>query len=179
MRIVRLDQREDRIDFSRGRSRWDNRAAQSCPHKQRDRPSGGHFVSGKLLALRTASPRIAASDVPLRSKQMNQPQFETADLRHLVRVQAKGQAMAERKRLATDDALRQRRQQTETMLIDIKNALRLLDQSIEAELQKSPTRDPHHFAFPMTVRALITRRENLKSTITLLLSELTKSDRGR
>jgi hypothetical protein len=110
---------------------------------------------------------------------MNQPQFETADLRHLVRAQAKGQAMAERKRLATDRALRQKHQQTEAMLIDIKNALRFLDQSIEAELQNSPTRDPHHFAFPMTVRALITRRENLKSTITLLLLELTKSDHKR
>ncbi|WP_028345978.1 hypothetical protein [Bradyrhizobium murdochi] len=110
---------------------------------------------------------------------MSQPQFETADLRHHVRVQAKRQAMAERKQLAADDVLRRRRQQTEAMLIDIKNVLRLLDQSIEAELQKSPTRDPYHFAFPMTVRALTTRRENLKSTITLLLLELTKSDRGR
>jgi hypothetical protein len=105
-----------------------------------------------------------------------QPHFETADLQRPVRAEIKRQTIAERKRLAMEDALWQRRQRTEAMLIDLKNDVRLLDQSIEAELEKSPTRDPHHFAFPMTVRALIARRENLKSTISRLLLDLTKTD---
>jgi hypothetical protein len=45
---------------------------------------------------------------------------------------------------------------------DLKNAATLLDQSIEAELQGSPTRDPGHVAFPMTARALMMRRDNLR-----------------
>ena len=51
--------------------------------------------------------------------------------------------------------------------------------SDEDELENSPTRDPHHFAFPMTVRALIARRDNLKATITLLLRELTEERRAK
>jgi len=78
-----------------------------------------------------------------------------------------------------NDALRKRRQQMETMLIRLQNDIRLLDQSIEAEPQNRPTRDLHHFAFPMTVRALIARRENLNATISMLLLELTKNDPER
>jgi hypothetical protein len=111
---------------------------------------------------------------------MNQQrQFETADLQRLVRAEVKRQTKAERKQVAINDALRQRRQQTEAMLIDLKKDCGLLDQSIEAALESSPVRDPHHYAFPMTVRALIARRENLKATIALLLLELTKNDPER
>jgi hypothetical protein len=46
--------------------------------------------------------------------------------------------------------------------------------SDEDELENSPTRDPHHFAFPMTVRALIARRDNGDDY--LLLRELTEEE---
>jgi hypothetical protein len=108
-----------------------------------------------------------------------EPRFETADLQRRVRAEAKRQTRAERKRLAMHHALVKRREQTETMLVRLRNDLRLLDQTIEAELQNSPTRDLHHFAFPMTVRALIARRDNLKSTISMLLREVTKDDSER
>ena len=93
-------------------------------------------------------------------------------------AQAKKRAMEERKRLAMIDALQRTRQQTEAVVKDLRNVATLLDQSIETELQGSPTRDPGHFAFPMTVRALMARRDNLRATIAALCDELTKHSRS-
>ena len=92
-------------------------------------------------------------------------------------AQAKKRAIEERRRLAMIDAMQRTRQQTEAVVKDLKNAAVLLDQSIETALQESPTRDPGHFAFPMTVRALMTRRANLQATIAALCDELTKHSR--
>jgi hypothetical protein len=103
-------------------------------------------------------------------------QFEAAYLQRRVRAEASRLTTLERRRLAVSDALVKRRQQTQAMLAGLQNDLRLLDQSIADELENSPTRDPLHFAFPMTVRALTARRDNLKATISLLLLELTKED---
>jgi hypothetical protein len=97
----------------------------------------------------------------------------------LTPAQAKKRAIEERKRLAMIDALQRNRQQTEAVVQDLKNAAVLLDQSIEAELQGSPTRDPDHFAFPMAARALMTRRDNLRATIAALCGELTKHNRSQ
>lgn len=108
---------------------------------------------------------------------MNQEfQFEAAYLQRRVLAESRRPTTAERTRLAISEALTKRRQQTQAMLIDLQRNLRLLDQSIADELENSPTKDPHHFAFPMTVRALTARRDNLKATISLLLFELTKED---
>jgi len=96
----------------------------------------------------------------------------------LTPAQAKKRAIEERRRLAIIDALQRTRQQTEAVVKDLKNAAVLLDQSIESALQESPTRDPGHFAFPMTVRALMTRRDNLQATITALCDELSKHGRS-
>ena len=92
-------------------------------------------------------------------------------------AQAKKRAIEERKRLAMIDALQRTRQQTEAVVKDLKDTATMLDRSIETELQGSPTRDPGHFAFPMTVRALIARRDNLQATIAALCDELTKHSR--
>jgi len=62
------------------------------------------------------------------------------------------------------------------MLTDLKNAATLLDFSIETELQSIPTCDPRHFAFPMTARALIARRDNLRATIAALSKELARGN---
>ena len=108
---------------------------------------------------------------------MNQElQFEATYLQRRILADSARQTTAERKRLATSEALMKRRQQTQAMLVGLQKDLRLLDQSIADELENSPTKDPHHFAFPMTVRALTARRDNLKATISLLLLELTKED---
>ena len=102
--------------------------------------------------------------------------LETADVPRSNRAQVKRDALEERKRLATIDALRRLRQRTEAVLADLKNAATMLDYSIETELQSSPTRDPRHFAFPMTARALITRRDNLRATIAALSEELERGN---
>ena len=103
-------------------------------------------------------------------------QLETADVERSNRAQLKRDALEERKRLATIDALQRLRQRTEGVLTDLKNAAAMLDYSIETELQSSPTRDPRHFAFPMTVRALIARRDNLEATIAALSEELARGN---
>ena len=100
-----------------------------------------------------------------------QHHLETANVPRSNRIQAKRDAIEERKRLATIDALQRMRQRTEGVLTDLKNTATMLDYSIETELQSSPTRDPRHFAFPMTARALITRRDNLRATIAAISEE--------
>ena len=92
-------------------------------------------------------------------------------------VQTKKRAIEERRRLAMIDALQRNREQTEAVVKDLKNAAILLEQSIESELQDSPTRDPDDVAFPMTARALMARRDNLRATIAALCDELTKHSR--
>ena len=92
------------------------------------------------------------------------------------RAEVKRRANEERKRLAMISALQRLRQRTEAVLADLKKAATLLDYSIENELQDSPTRDPRHFAFPMTARALITRRDNLRATIAAISEELARGN---
>jgi hypothetical protein len=103
--------------------------------------------------------------------------LETADVERTNRAEVKRRATEERKRLAMISALQRLRQRTEAVLADLKKAATLLDYSIETELQDSPTRDPRHFAFPMTARALIARRDNLRATIAAISEELARSNR--
>jgi hypothetical protein len=108
-----------------------------------------------------------------------QHHFETAQVERSNRAQSKKRAIEERQRLARIDALRRMRQRTEAALTDLKNSATLLDYSIETELQSSITRDPRHFAFPMTARALIARRDNLEATMNALSKELARSELER
>jgi hypothetical protein len=105
-----------------------------------------------------------------------QRHFETRDVERSTREEAKTRAVERRKRLATIDALHRTRQRIEAVLTGLKNLASLLDCSLEAELQSSPTRDPRHFAFPMTARALIARRDNLGATIEALSKELARGN---
>ena len=100
--------------------------------------------------------------------------LQTPNEERSARAAAKQRAIQERKRLATIGALERLRQKTEAVLADLKNAAALLDGSIEIELQISPTRDPRDFAFPMTARALIARRDNLRATIAAISEELAR-----
>jgi hypothetical protein len=90
---------------------------------------------------------------------------ETANDEKSVRAAGRRLAVEERKRLATVAALQRLRGRTETVLMDLKKTAALLDQSIEIELQLSPTRDPCDSSFSMSARALIARRDNLRATI--------------
>jgi hypothetical protein len=105
-----------------------------------------------------------------------QHHLETANVERSNRAQAKRRAIEGRKRLAMIDGLQRTRQRTEAVLMDLKNTAASLDCSIETELQSSPTRDPRHFAFPMTARALIARRDNLKATIAALCEQLARGN---
>ena len=105
---------------------------------------------------------------------MTRPYHLDTGVERLSRTEAKKRAIEERKRLAMIDALQRTRQRTEAVVTDLKNAATLLDINIEAELQGSPTRDPAHYAFPMTVRSLMARRDNLRATIAALRDELTR-----
>ena len=100
--------------------------------------------------------------------------LQTPNEERAARAAAKQRAIEERKRLAMTGALERLRQRTEAVLVDLKNAAALLDGSIEIELQISPTRDPRDFAFPMTARALIARRDNLRATIAAISEELAR-----
>ena len=100
--------------------------------------------------------------------------IETATDPRSTRAAAKRRAIEENKRLAMIDALQRLRERTEAVLADLKNAASLLDTSIEIELQNSPTRDPRDVAFPMTARALIARRDNLRATIAAISDEMAR-----
>src|SRR5258708_7076239 len=81
-------------------------------------------------------------------------------------------AREESRRLASLNAARQTQEHTEAMIRDLKGAVVMLDRSIETELERVWIKDPAHFAFPMTVRALVARRDNLKATIAALCNRL-------
>lgn len=110
----------------------------------------------------------------IAERQMTRPYHLDTGVERQSRTEAKKRAIEERKRLAMIDALQRTRQRTEAVVTDLKNAATLLDINIEAELQGSPTRDPAHYAFPMTVRSLMARRDNLRATIAALRDELTR-----
>ena len=93
-------------------------------------------------------------------------------------AQARRTANEERKRLALIDAFQRWRLRTEAVLVNLKNAVAVLDCSIEAELQNSRTRNRRDAAFPMAARALIARRENLRATIEALSEELARDNRS-
>jgi hypothetical protein len=69
------------------------------------------------------------------------------------------------------DAARLRQQQMEKLLRDLSNAVRLLDESIDAETRSVSIREPSHFAFPMIARSMVARRDNLRATIAALTEE--------
>ena len=105
--------------------------------------------------------------------------LETTHEDRSTRVASKKRALEQRKRLAMIDALQRLRQRTEAVLVDLKKAASLLDQSIEIELQNSPTRNPRDVSFPMSARALIARRDNLRATIVAITKEMAQGGPSR
>jgi len=71
---------------------------------------------------------------------------------------------------------RQQVNDLEMMIADFKRMVNDLDQQIKIEQQSSGITDVNHFAYPTFARAAMTRRDNLKSSISELEKRL---DRAR
>jgi hypothetical protein len=68
--------------------------------------------------------------------------------------------------------------QIRSMIASLNRTIASLDGSIAADLEKSHVRDPRHYAFPISARTMIARRDNLRSTIAALSDRLSKLDHG-
>src|ERR1700727_2222851 len=67
---------------------------------------------------------------------------------------------------------RRRVGQIEMMLAEFTRMIGDLDREIANEEKRSGIADPTHFAYPTYARAAITRRDNLKSSITELSAQI-------
>jgi hypothetical protein len=67
---------------------------------------------------------------------------------------------------------RQAAVQIRAMIAKLDLAVSSLDDSINAVLETARVRDSSHYAYPIAVRTMTARRENLKSTIAILSGRL-------
>jgi hypothetical protein len=91
-----------------------------------------------------------------------------------------------RDRLAKDRAREHARRQKEidlrqreagqirSTIASLDHTIEVLESSITAALERSHVTDPRHYAFPISARAMIARRDNLRGTIAALLDKLSK-----
>jgi flagellar FliJ protein len=63
------------------------------------------------------------------------------------------------------ETARQRASQIETMIADFERIATILEDDIIAEQDRTGIRDPAHFAYSTSARAMIQRRDNLKRSI--------------
>jgi hypothetical protein len=63
------------------------------------------------------------------------------------------------------------------MISNLARAVLTLDASIEAELEHARICDPSHFAFPIAIKAMMVRRDNLTASIAALSERLADMDR--
>src|ERR1700694_1450574 len=88
------------------------------------------------------------------------------------------------KRQAQNEACKQREieikrraaTQLRTMLFTLEREIANLDDGISSELMLARVRDPSHFAYPISVRTMQARRENLRATIVALSDRLALTD---
>jgi hypothetical protein len=62
------------------------------------------------------------------------------------------------------------------MIANLEQEVANLDDGISSELTLARVRDPSHFAYPISVRTMQARRENLKTTIAALSNRLALTD---
>jgi flagellar export protein FliJ len=67
---------------------------------------------------------------------------------------------------------RRRVRQIETMMAEFSRMTLDLDREISVEEKRAGISDPSHFAYPTYARAAMTRRENLKSSISELSGQI-------
>jgi len=73
--------------------------------------------------------------------------------------------------------LRQREAvQIRSTIASLNRTIAALESSITAALERSHVTDPQHYAFPISARTMIARRDNLKGTIAALSDRLSKLD---
>jgi hypothetical protein len=90
------------------------------------------------------------------------------------------------KRHAREQARRQReidlRQreavQIRSTIASVNRTIAVIESSITAVLDRSHVTDPRHYAFPISARTMIARRDNLKTTIATLSDQLAKIDQS-
>jgi hypothetical protein len=104
--------------------------------------------------------------------------FETSNLkfgnipRRIRAVSAKRQAQNEARTEREIEVKRQTAIQLRAMLAGLEREIANLDSSIRSELELSRVREPSHFAYPILVRTMQARRENLQATIAGLSDRL-------
>jgi hypothetical protein len=69
--------------------------------------------------------------------------------------------------------------QIRSLIASLESAIASLDGSIGADLERSSIQDPRHYAFPISARTMITRRENLRGTVDALSERLAKVEQPK
>lgn len=76
------------------------------------------------------------------------------------------------------DVNRRAATQIRTMIARLKHDISKLEDRIKSDLERARMRDPSHHAYPISVRTWSARRENLKTTIAVLLERLALLDQA-
>ena len=88
-----------------------------------------------------------------------------------VRVQAeKRQRQFEIRRQAELAAANQAATQIRLLTADLEAEAASLEACIAADLAVATIKDPSHYAFPVSIKAMMARRDNIKTTIRALLA---------
>lgn len=115
----------------------------------------------------------------------DQHHFETAKITrrsdHPARkrlILAKLQLREETRKERQNVANQREAMQIRAMIATLDRSVLNLNADIDVELQRARVRDPSHFAFPISARTMIARRDNLKATIAALSEQLAKVDQS-
>jgi hypothetical protein len=106
---------------------------------------------------------------------------ETERRAHPGRVHARPtrrRARHESRELIRLNAIRREAAQIRSIISDLERIVNTIGQSIQAELEGAAIRDPSHFGFPITARALVARRGNLEATIAALAERLNEDQQS-
>jgi hypothetical protein len=91
-------------------------------------------------------------------------------------ILAKRQAQNEARKQREIEIKRRAARQLRTMIVTLEREVANLNDGISSELMLARVRDPSHFAYPISVRTMQARRENLRATIAALSDRLALND---
>ena len=91
-------------------------------------------------------------------------------------ILAKHQAQNEARKQREIEIKRRAATQLRTMIVTLEREVANLGDGISSELMLARVRDPSHFAYPISVKTMQARRENLKATIAALSDRLALND---
>jgi hypothetical protein len=95
---------------------------------------------------------------------------------HVRALVAKRRAQHEARQLREAETKRRAATQLELMISNLEREVAQLESSISSELELADVRDPSHFGFPISVRTMTNRRDNLRVTIVVLSDRLAMTD---